>query len=246
MAATLAGKVALVTGGSRGIGRAIAEAYVAAGATVLIVSRKPDDLARAAGEIGAGVHWYAANAGEPDQVRAAVAHCVAELGGLDVLVSNAATNPHFGRAVDIDVERFDKTVAVNFRGPLLWARAAWTAAMEERGGAIVNVASLGAFIVEPGIGVYNATKAATVHLTRTLASELAPAVRVNAIAPGLVRTDMARAIIGQGEERIAARIPLRRVGEPADIARAALFLASDEASWITGQTLVVDGGISVR
>ncbi|MDD9371092.1 MAG: SDR family oxidoreductase, partial [Acidimicrobiales bacterium] len=154
----------------------------------------------------------------------------------------AATNPYMGRAIDIDLPRFDKTWQVNYRGPVVWAQEVWNASMRDHGGSIVNIASIGGLSVETNIGHYNVTKAALIHLTRTLAADLSPGVRVNAIAPGLVKTDMARALWEPAEEAIAARMPLRRLGEPSDIANAALFLTSDLGSWITGQTIVVDGG----
>jgi NAD(P)-dependent dehydrogenase (short-subunit alcohol dehydrogenase family) len=147
-----------------------------------------------------------------------------------------------GRAIDIDLPRFDKTWQVNYRGPVVWAQEAWKASLQDHGGSIVNIASIGGLSVESTIGHYNVTKAALIHLTRTLAADLAPQVRVNAIAPGLVKTDMARALWEPAEEAIAARLPLKRLGEPADIANAAVFLASDLGSWITGQTIIVDGG----
>lgn len=242
MELNLEGRVALVTGASRGIGRAIAGAFAAAGASVLLSSRKLADLEAAAAEIGGDVDVVAANAGDPDQARAAVDRCMERFGGVDILVNNAATNPYFGSTIDIDLPRYDKTWEVNLRGPLVWSQLAWRAWMQEHGGSIINIASVGGLSVEPAIGVYNATKAALLHLTRTLAAELAPGVRVNAIAPGLVKTDMARALWEPAEERIAASMPLGRLGEPADIAHAALWLASDLASWVTGHTLVVDGG----
>jgi NAD(P)-dependent dehydrogenase (short-subunit alcohol dehydrogenase family) len=239
---SLAGKVALVTGASRGIGKAIARAYADAGASVLLSSRKRDALEAAAAEIGGDVDVVAANAGDPEQAAAAVDRCIERFGGLDILVNNAATNPYFGPAIDIDLDRYDKTWDVNVRGPLVWTQLAWRAAMAERGGSVINIASIGGLSVEPGIGIYNGTKAALIHLTKTLAAELAPSVRVNAIAPGLVKTDMARALWEPAEERIAASMPLARLGEPADIANAALYLAGDLSSWVTGHTLVVDGG----
>jgi len=242
MELSLAGKVALVTGASRGIGKAIATAFAGAGASVLLSSRKLADLEAAAEEIGGDVDVVTANAGDPDQAAAAVERCMERFGAVDVLVNNAATNPYFGPAIDIDLGRYDKTWDVNVRGPLVWTQLAWRASMQERGGAVINVASIGGLSVEPGIGIYNGTKAALIHLTRTLAAELAPTVRVNAIAPGLVKTDMARALWEPAEDRIAASMPLGRLGEPSDIAAAALFLASDLASWVTGHTLVVDGG----
>jgi len=246
----LEGKVALVTGASRGIGRAIAESMAASGATVMLSSRKIDDLEKAAEEIrgttGARVEVFAANAGEPDQAEACVASTVERLGGLDILVNNAATNPYFGPIMEIEPSRFDKTVAVNWRGPLVWAQAAWRASMAERGGVVLNIASIGGMSIETSIGVYNGTKAAVIHLTRQLALELAPGVRVVGIAPGLVKTDMARALWEPNEEAIARHMPVGRLGMPDDIANAAVFLCSDAASWITGTTLVVDGGALLR
>jgi NAD(P)-dependent dehydrogenase (short-subunit alcohol dehydrogenase family) len=243
---TLEGKVALVTGASRGIGKAIAAAYAAAGASVLLSSRKQDALEAAAAEIGGDVDVFAANAGAPEAAAACVARCVERFGGLDILVNNAATNPYMGPTIDIDLPRYDKTWEVNLRGALVWTQEAWRASLSERGGAVINVSSIGGMSVEPSIGVYNATKAALLHLTRTLAAELAPGVRVNAIAPGLVKTDMARALWEPNEDRMAQAVPLQRLGEPTDIASAAVFLASDAASWITGHTLVVDGGMLLR
>lgn len=245
MQVSLEGKVALVTGASRGIGKAIATTFAGAGASVMLSSRKQDALEAAAAEIGTGggdADVYAANAGEPDQIAACVAATVARFGRVDILVNNAATNPYMGRAIDIDLPRFDKTWQVNYRGPVVWSQEAWRASMAEHGGSIVNIASIGGLSVESNIGHYNVTKAALMHLTRTLAADLAPGVRVNAIAPGLVKTDMARALWEPREEAIARRMPLGRLGEPSDIANAALFLTSDLASWVTGQTIVVDGG----
>ncbi len=242
MEISLAGKVALVTGASRGIGKAIARAYADAGASVLLSSRKLADLEATAAEIGGDVDVIVANAGDPAQAEAAVDFCLERFGGIDILVNNAATNPYMGSTMDIDLPRYDKTWEVNLRGALVWTQLAWKRSLQERGGSVVNIASVGGLSVEPSIGIYNATKAALLHLTRTLAAELAPSVRVNAIAPGLVKTDMARALWEPNEARIGASMPLGRLGEPQDIANAALFLASDLSSWITGHTLVVDGG----
>jgi NAD(P)-dependent dehydrogenase (short-subunit alcohol dehydrogenase family) len=245
----LDGKVALVTGASRGIGRATAEALAAAGARVMLSSRKEADLEAVAASIGAAggeAAVFAANAGEPDQAGACVEATAERFGGIDVLVNNAATNPYMGPAAAIDLGRYDKTWQVNLRGPLVWTQAALGAGLDAgAGGCVVNVASVGGMSVEPGIGIYNTTKAALIHLTKVLASELGPAVRVNAVAPGLVKTDMARALWEAHEDLIASRMPLHRLGEPTDIANAVLFLCSDLASWITGHTLVVDGGALV-
>ncbi len=242
MELSLKGKVALVTGASKGIGKAIAQSYADAGASVLLSSRKQEALDAAAAEIGGDVDVMVANAGDPEQAAAAVARCVERFGAVDILVNNAATNPYFGNTMDIDLTRYDKTFEVNLRGALVWTQEAWRRSMQERGGSVINIASVGGYLYEPGIGIYNTTKAALIHLTKTVAAELAPTVRVNAIAPGLVKTDMARALWEPAEERIAATMPLGRLGDPVDIANAALFLASDMASWITGHTLVIDGG----
>ncbi len=241
----LTGKVVLVTGGSRGIGKAIAAGFAEAGARVMISSRKAEALAEAAGSIEGDVSWFAANVGDTDAAAACVQATLERLGGLDVLVNNAGTSPHFGGLMDLDAPRAAKTVQVNQDAVLVWTQLAWRAAMAEAGGSVINIASIGGFSVEPGIGWYNVTKAAVIHLTRQLAFELGPGVRVNAIAPGLVKTHLARALWEGAEAAIAARLPLGRLGEPDDIATAALFLASDAASWITGHTLVVDGGAMV-
>ncbi len=245
----LDGKTALITGASRGIGQAMAASFAAAGASVMLSSRRADALSRAKAEIDEGsggrageVAWHVANAGDPEQAEGCVAATVARFGAVDILVNNAATNPYYGPIIEIDTPRADKTVRVNQSGYLEWAQAAWRAGMSERGGVILNLASIGGLSVEGGIGWYNVTKAAVIHLTSQLAGELGPQVRVNALAPGLVKTEFARALWESAEDSIAGRMPLRRLGEAEDIANAALFLCSDAASWITGHTLVIDGG----
>jgi NAD(P)-dependent dehydrogenase (short-subunit alcohol dehydrogenase family) len=241
----LDGKVALVTGGSRGIGRAIAARFAQSGANVMISSRKADALADAAASmdgLDGDVAWQAANVGDPDAAQQTVDATVARFGALDVLVNNAATNPYFGALMDLDLARAQKTVRVNQEAALVWTQCAWRASMADNGGSVINLSSVGGLSVEAGIGWYNVTKAAVVHLTRQLAYEMGPGVRVNALAPGLVRTDFARALWERSGDAVARRLPLKRLGEPDDIAKAALFLASDAASWITGHVLVVDGG----
>ena len=188
----LDGKVALVTGASRGIGRAIAATYAEAGARVLISSRKQEALDEAAAGMAGEVAVYAANAGEPDQAAACVAFCVERFGGIDVLVNNAATNPYMGPLMGIDVPRAEKTVRVNQQGVLVWTQEAHRAGLADGGGVVINIASVGGMSVESTIAYYNVTKAAVLHLTRQMAAELAPDVRVNAIAPGLVKTDIDR------------------------------------------------------
>jgi len=245
----LDGKTALVTGASRGIGLAIARRYAEAGASVMLSSRKPEALEDAAASLAGldgDVAWHAAHAGDPDAAAACVAATIDRFGSLDILVNNAATNPHFGPMLEIDRAQAMKTVEVNQLGVLAWCQAAYRAALEQHGGSIVNIASIGGLGPEPGIGWYNVTKAAVIHLTRQLAYELAPGVRVNALAPGLVRTYFARALWEAHEDAVSAQIPLRRIGEPDDIGSAALFLVSDAASWITGAVLAVDGGATSR
>lgn len=247
----LSGKVAVVTGASRGIGAATALALVREGAAVMLTSRKQDGLDEVAAQIraevpDARVTARAAHAADQDAAAAVVAATLDELGALDVLVNNAATSPYFGPMMQLDKARADKTVDVNMWGPLMWAQQAWSAWMADHGGSIVNIASIGGLATEPGIGWYNATKAALMHLTRQLAVEMAPGVRVNAVAPGVVRTHLAKALWEQHEQLLANALPLTRIGEPDDIADAVVFLAGSGARWITGQTLVVDGGTLVR
>lgn len=249
MQISLAGKVALVTGGSKGIGKAIAKGFAEAGASVMISSRKQEQLDAAAAEIGAGgiageVATYAANAGDVDAARACVAATIERFGQLDVLVNNAATNPYFGATLGVEPPQFDKTFQVNLRGPLFWSQAAHEAALAERPGVIINISSVGGLRTEFGLGVYNLTKAALIHLTRQLALELGPS-RVVGIAPGLVQTDFSALLIENFGDQLAAKLPTKRLGTPDDIGNLAVFLASEQASWITGETFVIDGGAGV-
>jgi NAD(P)-dependent dehydrogenase (short-subunit alcohol dehydrogenase family) len=244
-------RTVLVTGASRGIGKATAVAFAAQGANVVLTSRKQDTLDEVAAEILAahpdvGVLAHAAHAARPDEAAACVDAAVAKFGQIDVLVNNAGTNPYFGPLMDIDPVVAEKTTALNQFGVVLWSQLAWKASMSQHGGSIVNVASVGGLLTEPGIGYYNSTKAAVIHLTRQMAAELAPAVRVNAVAPGIVRTHLAKALWENFEDRLKEALPLGRIGEPDDIADAILFLANDSARWITGQTLVIDGGAQIR
>lgn len=237
------GKRALVTGGSRGIGKAIATAFAQAGADVMIVSRKADALEQAAAEIGHGCQWHAAHTGDPDAAAAAVDATIERLGGVDILVNNAATNPYAGPMIDVDLARWEKTLQVNLTAPLLWTQLCWQRHMQQHGGVVINISSVGGLTTNAVLGVYDLTKSALIHMTEQLGAELGPKVRVNAICPGLIKTDFAR-MLWEGErgDEVAQAYPLKRLGEPEDVAAAALFLASDAGSWITGQRLVLDGG----
>ncbi|MFN0092851.1 MAG: SDR family oxidoreductase [Acidimicrobiales bacterium] len=239
----LDGKVALVTGGSKGIGKGIARSCADAGAQVVIVSRKAEQLEQAAAEIGGGCDWFPANVGEADQAEATIDAVLDRHGRLDVLVNNAAANPYAGPLIDADLGRWDKTFQVNIRAPFVWTQLAWRKWMQEHGGSVVMVSSVAGFRSDIQLGVYGVTKAALVKLTQQLAPELGPQVRVNCVAPGLIKTDFAR-ILWEGErgKLVAERYPLKRLGEPEDVAAAALFFASDASSWITGQALILDGG----
>ncbi|MCW2890200.1 MAG: hypothetical protein QOE54_702 [Streptosporangiaceae bacterium] len=247
----LQGKTALITGASRGIGKAIAFGLAGEGANIVLSSRRQEALDEVAAELRAahpdvGVLAKAAHVGDEDQARACVDATIAEFGGLDVLVNNAGTSVHFGPLAEIDAAAAAKTVQVNQFAVVQWTQLAWKAWMAEHGGSVINMASVGGLVTEHGIGYYNATKAAVIHLSRQFAMELAPGVRVNAIAPGLVKTQLARALWEGNEEAISKYLPLGRLGVPADIANAAVFLAGDASSWMTGQTLVIDGGAMIR
>lgn len=244
----LDGKVALVTGASKGIGKAIAKAYADAGASVMLSSRKADQLEAAVAEIGGDTAYFAANAGDLAAAEACVAATIERFGGLDILVNNAATNPYNGPTLGVDEGRYDKTMQVNLKGPVFWTQVANRLAFEgsDGGKVVLNIASVGGLRAEATLGVYNLTKAALIHFTRHLAAELGPTVRAVGIAPGLVKTDFAKWLVDNFGESLERSLPMRRLGEPEDIANLALFLVSDKASWITGETYVIDGGAGVR
>lgn len=249
MNATVEGKVAVVTGSSRGIGLATALELARSGAAgVTITSRKQENLDAAsrdlkeAGVDADAVLALAARADSEEAAEEAVAATVGRFGSCDILVNNAGTNPAFGMLMEVDLGALDKTWQVNLRAPLLWARAAHDRWMGENGGVIVNVASVGGMRVSPLMGAYNISKAGLIHMTRQLALELAPKIRVNAVAPGVVKTRLAGALLTD-EEATARMHPLGRVGEPEDVARLITFLSSDASSWMTGAIVPVDGGV---
>ncbi|MET7910428.1 SDR family oxidoreductase [Streptomyces avermitilis] len=240
----LEGRVAVVTGASRGIGRAVAEAFAAAGAHVCVTARDADGVRRAAEELG-GV-GLAGSVADPAHPRELTELALTAFGRLDIVVNNAATNEPYGPLMNADPDRWREAFTINVEAPLRLVQCAWRAWMGEHGGAVVNICTEGAAHVGPDVGAYGTTKAALLHLTQQLAGELAPKVRVNSVSPGLVRTELARFVWEHGEDELAAGLPLGRIGHPADIARAVVWLSSDAAEWITGADLLVDGGTRVR
>jgi NAD(P)-dependent dehydrogenase (short-subunit alcohol dehydrogenase family) len=244
----LSGKIALVTGASRGIGEGIARLLAAQGAHVIVSSRKQDaceTVAAAIREAGGKAEAYACHIGEMAQIDKLFADLEAKHGRLDILVNNAATNPHFGHITETDLGAFQKTVDVNIRGYFFMSAAGAKLMAKNGGGSIVNVASVNG--VTPGAqqGIYSITKAAVISMTKAFARECAPQkVRVNALLPGATDTKFASALFHNPVilEQALARIPMKRVAEPGEMAGAVLYLASDAASYTTGAALNVDGG----
>jgi NAD(P)-dependent dehydrogenase (short-subunit alcohol dehydrogenase family) len=238
------GRVALVTGGSRGIGYAIAEALVARGDRVCVTGRHEDGLKEAVERLGSDRAMYVAGKAHDGEHRETVVSRIMQTWGrLDHLVNNAGTNPVFGPIADLDLAVARKVFETNVVSALGFSQLTWAAWQKEHGGSIVNVASVAGLSASPFVGAYGMSKAAMVNLTLQLAHEFAPTVRVNAVAPAVVKTRFAAALYEGREEQAAARYPMGRLGLPEDIGGAVAFLSSQEAGWITGQTLVVDGGL---
>jgi NAD(P)-dependent dehydrogenase (short-subunit alcohol dehydrogenase family) len=244
---TASGRVALITGGSRGIGYAIAEALTARGDRVCLTGRDADALARAVARLGPGrAVGVAGKAHDEAHREEAAGRAMETFGRIDFLVNNAGTNPVYGPLADLAPAAARKVYEINVVAALGFAQLVHRAWQREHGGAVVNIASVAGLAPAPSIGAYGMSKAAMINLTLQLAREFAPSVRVNAIAPAVVRTRFSTALYEGREAEAAAAYPLGRLGEPADIAAAAAFLTSDGAGWITGQTLVVDGGLSLN
>ncbi|KND30443.1 SDR family oxidoreductase [Streptomyces acidiscabies] len=235
------GRVALVTGATRGIGLAVAHALAASGVRVCVTARDPVEVRRTADSLDAvGLPGDLADPGLPARLVSLALH---EYGRLDVLVNNAATNQPLGPLMNADPAQWARAFAVNVEAPLRLTQCAWREWMREHGGTVVNICTEGATHVGAGVGAYSVSKAALLRLTQQLAGELGPGVRVNSVSPGLTRTEMARFA---WEKATAEGLPLGRFGEPEDVAKAVMWLVSEEAGWVTGADLVVDGGTRVR
>ncbi|MEV6139252.1 SDR family oxidoreductase [Nocardia sp. NPDC051990] len=241
------GKTAIVTGASRGIGLAIAQRLVAEGARVCVTARKKDALDAVVAELG-GPERAVAVAGRADDVEhqtEAIERTLETFGSVDYLVNNAGINPVYGPMVELDLAAARKIFEVNCLAAVSWVQQAHKAWPGEHGGSVVNIASVAGIKPAPGIGFYGATKAMLVHITQELAVELGPSIRVNAIAPAVVKTRFATALYDGREDQVAQAYPLQRLGVPEDIGSVAAFLLSDDAAWLTGQLIVVDGGVTL-
>lgn len=245
---SLEGRTALITGATRGIGLAIARAFAAAGARVLVNSRKADAVDRTVAAIrdeGGIAEALAGNVSRPEELEVVVNAALTRYDGPDILVNNAAANPVFGPFTDVSAEAFDKIIAVNLKAPFELARRFAPRMMERKRGAVINISSIGGLAPEPGLGIYSVSKAAIISLTKVMAIELGPhGIRANAICPGFIKTDFSAALWRNEElvDDVLARTPMKRLGEPNDVAHTALFLASDESKFCTGGVFVVDGG----
>ncbi len=240
-------KAAIVTGASRGIGLAIAHRLVAEGAKVCITARNEEALGEAVSALGgpANAVGIVGKADDLEHQEETIAATVEAFGGVHLLVNNAGINPVYGSLVDLELGAARKIFEVNSLAALSWVQQTYRAWMAVNGGSIVNVSSIGGMRPSPGIGFYGASKAMLSHLTAGLALELGPTIRVNGVAPAVVKTRFASALYQGREEEVAAAYPLKRLGRPEDVSSVVAFLLSDDAAWITGQTIVIDGGVTL-
>ena len=241
------GKTAIVTGASRGIGFGIAERLVADGAKVVITARQKEALDEAVESLGGPAHalGIAGKADDAEHQDDVVRQAIQAFGSIDFLVNNTGINPAYGPLVDLDLGAARKTVEVNCIAAVSWVQKAYTAWMREHGGSIVNVSSVSSIRTAPNIGFYGATKAMLNSLTELLAVELGPNIRVNGVAPAVVKTKFATPLYEGREDETSRAYPLKRLGEPQDISGGVAFLLSDDAAWLTGQTIVIDGGVTL-
>jgi NAD(P)-dependent dehydrogenase (short-subunit alcohol dehydrogenase family) len=241
-------RTAIVTGASRGIGLAVAQRLVADGARVVITGRTQETLDQAVETLGGQENALAVagKAADPEHRAKVIETAVAAYGSVDLLVNNTGINPIYGSLLDVDSAVAAKMVDTNVLAAIAWVKACRDAWMGEHGGAVVNLSSVAGLAPSPGIGWYGATKAMLSRVTMELAIELAPAIRINAVAPAVVKTKFAGALYEGREDEVAASYPLQRLGRPEDVASLVWFLLSDESSWITGQTITIDGGLTLK
>jgi NAD(P)-dependent dehydrogenase (short-subunit alcohol dehydrogenase family) len=242
-----AGKTAIVTGASRGIGLGIAQRLVGEGARVVLTARSKEALDEAVDHLGGPEHALAVagRADDTDHQDDTIRHALDAFGSVDLLVNNTGINPAYGPVVELDLDAARKTFEVNCLGAVSWVQKVHAAWMKEHAGAIVNVSSVSSLRPAPGIGWYGATKAMLNSITELLAVELGPGIRVNGVAPAVVKTRFATALYEGREEQVSQAYPLKRLGIPEDISSVVAFLLSDDAGWMTGQTLVIDGGVTL-
>lgn len=242
-----ANRVAIVTGGSRGIGRQVAEQLLRNGWIVCITGRKQEALDEAVAAMDGGDRLIAiaGRAQDVEHQAEVVGRLMAGFGRIDGLVNNAATSPFLGDLVDASIEQVERGFATNFTAPFSWIKQVYEAHMREHGGSIVNVASIGGTYPVPRVGVYNVTKAAVIHMTKQMGLEMAPKVRINAVAPATIKTDFAKAKYEGREQEVADQYPMKRLGTPEEVAETVVMLLEGGLGWMTGQTIILDGGASL-